>query len=446
MQLSRLLRSSPLRQAGLLIAVVAVVTLATLGGAFLKMRGDLQAGLRADLARELAGFDVSATPGALATLVDARARATDPARTIFAFVGDDGRFAGNARVRISDTEVTLSEISPRLPLSQAGYVHETRRLSGGVLIVAQSLQPVRQLAETFLGLLVFSLVPTVLISLGLAALIAGRAARRVEALEATLNRIAGGDLAARVEVARGDDDLVRIGRGLNRMAEKQQAATEALRQVSSDIAHDLRTPLQRIAVLLEDLQETLPEDSRAAGLASRASDQAARAVAVFGSLLQIAQIEGGRPAQRFKPFDLVQIARDMTDLYQPMAEDRGDRFNLHLPATPVMVTGDANLVGQALSNLIENALRHAPAGGTLTVSVRPDGRGGVLAVSDTGPGIPAAERDKVLRRLYRLEQSRTTPGHGLGLSLVAAVAALHGAELTLSDNAPGLLVSLRFPG
>lgn len=445
-RVAQLMRSTPIRQALLLVAAVAVVNLLTLGGAWLKMRGDLVQSIRSDLSRELASFDVSATPGALATLVTARAGVTDPAETVYVFLGADGRQAGNARASLDRDTVQINALAPTRPISDQGYVHEMRRLSGGILIVAQSLEPIARLSDTFASLLAFSLLPTLAISLALGALIARRSARRVEQIEATLNRIAAGDLAARCPPAPGlDDDLARIGSGINRMAGKQQAATESLRQVSTDIAHDLRTPLQRISLMLDKLRTELPDTGPAADLADRAAEESARAVAVFGSLLQISQIEGGRPAARFARFDLRDPVRQIAELYTPTAEDRGDRLDLLLPPGPVPVDGDAGLIGQALANLLENALRHAPPGGRITVSVESGLAGPTVSIADTGPGIPTGEREKVLRRLYRLEQSRTTPGNGLGLALVNAIAALHSARLSLEDAAPGLRVTLTFP-
>ncbi|WP_161594653.1 sensor histidine kinase [Marimonas lutisalis] len=442
----RLWRSTPVRQALLLVLVVALLTLTSLGAAYLKMRSDTARAIHNDLRQELAAFDVSATPGALATLVAARARVTDPAETVYAFLGNDGRYAGNARAVLTGGQVRLSALDASRPLGDAGYLHEIERLSGGVLIVAESLAPIARLTDTFLSLLAFSLGPTILVSLGLGVLIARRSARRVARIEATLDDIAGGNLAARYDTCdRSGDDISRIGQGINRMAGKQQTATEALRQVTTDIAHDLRTPLQRLSVLLDDLRSHLPADGPASDLANSARGETERATDVFRALLHIAQIEGGEPASRFGPVDLVATARQIAELYAPTADERGDQLVLDLPDLPVMITGDAGLLGQALANLVENALRHAPAGGTLTISVTSDGPAADLTVGDTGPGIPEAERANVLRRLYRLERSRTTSGNGLGLALVSAIASLHEAELSLADNHPGLRVTLRFP-
>lgn len=440
----RVMRSTPLRQTVLIVIVVAVVNLASLGAAWVTLRADAEDTLQSDLARDISSLDVSASPGALRTLVQARARVTDPRDTVFVFVGNDGGITGNARAVIDGGDVGFTATSEQRPLSAHGYLHEVRRLSGGVLILAKGLGPVAALDRTFLILLIFSTIPTVLLSFGIGALIARTSARRVGRIGTTLDQIAGGDLGARVGPSRGSDDLGLIGARVDRMAEKQQAATEALRQVTTDIAHDLRTPLQRIGVTLDELERALP-DGPERNLAVRAGHEAERAVAVFGALLQIAQIEGGQGRREMGPVDLVATARQIAELYEPAAEDRGDRLTLDLPNAVVDVPGDADLIGQALANLVENALRHAPEGGEINVRVVKEGESAVLSVADNGPGIPENERDKVLRRLYRLERSRTTSGNGLGLALVAAIADRHGAQLELGDNAPGLLVTLRFP-
>ncbi|WP_051492025.1 sensor histidine kinase [Roseivivax isoporae] len=440
----RLFRSTPVRLALMLAALFTAVNLVTLGGAYLQLRAAAQAQIRESLDAGMAGFDVTATPAALATLVRARARAADPADSIYVFLGDDGRRAGNAAAVLNDGRPRLTALPDGRPLSDEGYLHEVRRLSSGVLILAESLAPLADLRRTFLALLAFSVVPTALLSLGLGTLIARRSARRVARIEATLGRLEAGELSARYDGRdHAGDDLSRIGQRVNRMAEQREAATEALRQVSADIAHDLRTPLQRISVLLADLRGHLAEDTEPARIAEAAGIEADRATQVFRALLEIAQIEGGAPAARFAPVDLVAVAREIVELYEPAADDAGIVLETDLPAAPVMVSGARDLVGQALANLIENALRHAGARARVTVAVAADGP--CLVVRDTGPGIPEDERDRVLRRLYRLERSRTTPGNGLGLSLVAAIAQAHGAQLVLGDAGPGLVVTLRFP-
>jgi signal transduction histidine kinase len=438
--------STPMRQAIGLVAVVAVVNLVTLGLAYLGLRSAVEDGMRANLAQHMAGFHVAASPTALEILVAAEANAADPAQRVFAYIAPDGRVTGNANATLTGSGVEISQMPEGRPLGEFGYIPLVERMAGGILILGESRTPIHELGETFLALLLLSLAPTVLISLGAGAIIASRARRRVDLIEATLGKLSEGALDARIPAEPGrQDDLARIGAQVNHMAAAQEAVTEALRQVSADIAHDLKTPLQRMTVLLHDLRDGLPDESAEAALADRAIAEADGAVGVFHALLQIAQIEGGGARAHFKPVDLTRVASEMAELYAPAAEEGGRRLELHLPDGPTMIPGNKGLVGQALANLIENALRHTPAGTDIGIAVRQN-RGGVeLEVADRGPGIPAEERQNVLRRLYRLERSRTTPGAGLGLALVAATAGLHGAELTLDDNDPGLRVWLTFP-
>lgn len=437
--------STAMRQAVGIVAVVGVVNLVTLGLAYLNLRTSVEEGMRANLAQHMAGFQVAASPTAMEILVSAEANAADPAQRVYVYIAPDGRVTGNADARLTPAGVQISRKPEGRPLGEFGYLPMVERRAGGVLILGESRTPIQELGETFLALLFLSLAPTFLISLGAGAIIASRARRRVDLIESTLERLSEGALDARIPPETGrQDDLARIGAQVNRMAAAQQASTEALRQVSADIAHDLKTPLQRMAVLLHDLRGSLPDDSAEAALADRAIGEADGAVGIFNALLQIAQIEGGSGA-RFAPLDLVTLATELADLYTPAIEQDGRALALDLPDSPAQVSGNKGLLKQALANLIENALRHTPAGTDIAVIVRQDGDRTALAVADHGPGIPVEERQNVLRRLYRLQRSRTTPGNGLGLALVAAIARLHGADLDLDDNGPGLRVTLSFP-
>ncbi|SMX38627.1 sensor histidine kinase [Maliponia aquimaris] len=437
--------STPMRQAVGIVAVVGVINLVSLGVAYLGLRSAVEEGMRANLAQHMAGFQVTASPMALEILVSAEANAADPAQRVFVYIAPDGRVTGNADATLTPAGVQISRQPGGRPLGDHGYLPLVERMAGGILILGESRTPIHDLGQTFLALLLFSLAPTVAVSLGVGAIIASRARRRVGRIEATLERLSQGALDARIPPEPGrKDDLARIGAQVNRMAAAQEAATEALRQVSADIAHDLKTPLQRMTVLLHQLRDSLPEAGAEAALTDRALAEADGAVAVFRALLQIAQIEGGGARAGFAPVDLAGVATEMAELYTPTAEEDGRRLALHLPGGAATVSGNKGLIRQALANLIENALRHTPAGTDIAITVRPEYGRVALEVADRGPGIPAQERRNVLRRLYRLERSRSTPGHGLGLALVAATAGLHGAELTLEDNGPGLRVTLSF--
>lgn len=444
-RLAGLIRSTPLRLALGLVACFALVSSAMLGFAYLRLQASTGAQIEANLDQHVAGFRVAADAPTLGTLVTAEARVADPADRIFAYIGPGGLRRGNAQVFPDATGVEIRPLPEGRALTEAGYVSRVLPMVGGILVVAESRAPLEELKRTFLRLLAFSLLPTLVLSLSAGLALARSSARRVGAMERTLRDLAGGDLTARVEDDGHDDDFARIGAGINDMAAAQEAATSALRQVSTDIAHDLKTPVQRLVVLLNDLRDRLPETGAEAEIAARAAAEADRAVGVFHSLLQIAQIEGGRLTANFAPVDLTKLAETFAEIYEPTAEESGHRLRL-TPPPPALssVRGDKGLLGQALANLIENALHHTPPGSEITLSLHDDGTGVILRLADNGPGIPAPERKKVLRRLYRLEQSRTTPGNGLGLSLVAAIAELHGAVLELADNAPGLSVSLRF--
>lgn len=442
-----LIRSTPVRLALGLVLLFSTVSLITLAIAYWQIRARIEAGIEANLDQHVAGFRVAATPDALATLVIAEAAAADPETRIFAFIRADGRSFGNARAEFQGEEVFLRGIEGGRRLSPVGYVSRVLPMVGGLLVVAESRAPVADLRETMIGLLLLSLLPTVLVSLGAGTAMALASARRVRRIEATLGRLTRGDLTARVGPAAGrNDDLARIGAGLDRMAMAQEASVAALRQVSADIAHDLKTPVQRIGVLLNDLRDRLPVGGPEAAIADRARDEAERAITVFRALLQIAQIEGGSPKSRFAPVDLAALARRFAEFYEPVAEDSSHLLApvAAVPGDDFTVSGDKDLLGQVIANLIENALRHTPAGALITVALSRQAGVVTLTVADNGPGVPEAARALVLRRLYRLERSRTTPGNGLGLALVAAIADLHGAALSLADNHPGLSVTLRF--
>jgi len=260
-----------------------------------------------------------------------------------------------------------------------------------------------------------------------------------------LDAMTTGNLGARVEIGRRwSDDLRQIGGKLNQMAQAQETSVAALKQVSSDIAHDLKTPIQRVAVHLDGLARKVPEGSEHAAMVQKAQAEMDGIAATFQSLLQLAQLEGGTAKARFEAVDLVALVQTIVEVFEPAALDAGQTLVASVCAGETQVQGDKALLGQMLSNLIENALRHTPAGSNVTVSLRQSAGVVTLSVADNGPGIPAAQRAKVLQRLYRLDRSRHTPGNGLGLSLVEAVATLHGADLELQDNAPGLRVVVTF--
>lgn len=299
------------------------------------------------------------------------------------------------------------------------------------------------LREIVLGAFGWAALFALLGTLAVGAALAARVQKRLSLAEDAAARVAQGDLSARLPVSARGDDIDRISTAINLSLVRLEGSVEAMRQVSADIAHDLRTPLNRLRIRIEaasaKLEHGLPaEDDLTAAIAD--SD---RINETFSALLRIAQIESGARRENFRALDLAALMRDVAEVYAEVAEDAGQVVHLDAgEAAPVM--GDRELLTQSFANLIENAIRHCPPGTVITCAVRTAPGQVTASIGDTGPGIPADERDKVLRRLYRLEKSRTTEGTGLGLALVKAVADLHGADLVLGDAAPGLRVDLMF--
>ncbi len=265
--------------------------------------------------------------------------------------------------------------------------------------------------------------------------------RRLAAISGTAEAIIDGDLSRRVPVRGSRDDLDRLAETINRMLDRISALMESLRQVSNDIAHDLRTPLTR---LRQRLEVGLAREAERGEAIEGALGDLDTILDTFAALLRIAQIEGGARRAAFRDTDLVQLAGTVVDAFAPSAEDV--RQTLRLEGDPhVTIDGDPELLTQMLVNLVENALRHAGEGAVIRVGVGRIQGAPALWVADDGPGVPAAEREKLFDRFYRLERSRSAPGSGLGLALVAAVARLHGAEVRLHDAQPGLEARVRFP-
>jgi len=266
--------------------------------------------------------------------------------------------------------------------------------------------------------------------------------RRLNAMSGAAEAIINGDFARRIPMRGADDDLDRLADTFNRMLDRISALMESLRQVSNDVAHDLRTPLTRLRQRLESSRAARTGAERAAAV-NGALEEVDAILETFAALLRIAQIEGGGRRAAFHRVELTALARAVVGDFAPAAEDAGQRLTLEA-GEPISVAGDGELLTQMLVNLVENALRHSPAGTLIQIGLERQADGILCSISDNGPGIPKDEHEKVFRRFYRLDASRATPGSGLGLSLVAAIADLHGVTIALADNQPGLRIDLRF--
>jgi len=265
---------------------------------------------------------------------------------------------------------------------------------------------------------------------------------RIHIIGETVSAIMQGDLTHRLPTQRAGDELNTLAQTINRMLSQIEQLVHGVRNVSNAIAHDLRTPLAELRARLEELTLTRPSPERSFAEIDAAVADVDRVISIFNALLRLAEIDSGMRRSGFVPVDMAEVAAAAVDFYQPAAELKG--VTLLLRAVPSPVRGDPVLLAQALSNLIDNALKYTPEHGRIEVSVSGGGGGGggggsvQIAVADSGPGIAEADKDKVVERFYRGDVSRGTPGVGLGLSLVDAVARLHGSVLQLQDNTPGL--------
>jgi signal transduction histidine kinase len=268
---------------------------------------------------------------------------------------------------------------------------------------------------------------------------------RIYSIRQTVSAIMHGDLQHRLPMQPHDDELNTLSRTINGMLEQIELLVHGVRNVSNSIAHDLRTPLAELRSRLEELALIRPPPEQTFAEIDGAVADVDRVIRIFDALLRLAEIDAGMRRSGFVALDAADLAANAVEFYAPAAELRN--IDLALQAEgPVWVSGDPVLLAQALSNLIDNALKYAPGNGAIQVAVRKRGDGSAeISVSDNGPGIADAEKSKVVERFYRGDASRGTPGVGLGLSLVLAVAKLHGSALSLSDRHPGLTVALTLP-
>lgn len=456
MRLPRSVRTASFRLAVAFVGVFTV-SLVTLGACVywvttVTVSRRLDGAIKLELASLLKEQAAVGTAG-LAAAVERRMISPGYRESLYRLESADGEMlAGNLDERPPDTGIwEFSFVAPSIG-SEAdettmGRARTKRLPDGGALTVGRDLERLHDLEDLFLqAFLIVGLAGLAGIGIALATETLSSVAltRRVETVAETARRIIAGDLSQRVPAQESGDEFDRLAQTLNRMLDRIQTLMEDVRRVSDDVAHDLRTPLNRLRHRLERLRQ---DPATSAGLA----DGIDRAVAdldvileTFTALLRIAQIEAGARRAGFRSVDLGELFELIAEIYVPVAEDAGKRLTTSVVKVGP-IDGDRELLVQMLSNLVENAIRHTQAGAEIGIGVA-DGASGLVGwVADDGPGVPDASHQKVFERFYRLEASRTTPGNGLGLSLVAAVAELHGIVVRFVDQSPGLRVELQFP-
>jgi signal transduction histidine kinase len=312
---------------------------------------------------------------------------------------------------------------------------------GSFLLVAQDANRLTDMQHAIVRAFAWAGGLTLLLAIAGGAWLGNTFLRRIDAITRTSNAIMEGDLSARIPVRGTHDEIDQLVTSLNAMLSRIQQLMDGLRQVSSDIAHDLRTPLGRLRQHLEDARDRAKSTADYDKATVAAIEEADGLLETFSALLRIAQVEAGAQRSAFAELDFSALVRSIGEAYQPAAEDSQHRLLIQIE-DGINFVGDRQLLAQLISNLVENALHHTPAGTTVSLGLRKRGVGFEAEVADDGPGVPQDEHTKVFDRFYRLDRSRSTAGSGLGLALVKAIAGLHGLSVRLEDRKPGLRVVL----
>ncbi|MBT3991533.1 MAG: HAMP domain-containing protein [Rhodospirillaceae bacterium] len=334
------------------------------------------------------------------------------------------------------------------PVSGKVMTHEARGRhlllgNGFQLLVGRDIHERMRIEKIMRRSLLWAVVLTLALGLIGGLFMSRNLLRRVEAINRTSRDIMAGDLHQRIPVTGGDDELDQLAVNLNEMLEQIERLVMGMRQVTENIAHDLRSPLNRLRSRLEVTLMGDASDVDYRDALQQTIDETADLLETFNALLNIAQAESGQLEADKKDFNLSALVRNMAELYEPVAEEK--RMTLTSEVAPgITVFGNKHLMSQALSNLLDNAVKYSPSGGKLMLVLRLNENRPQLVIADSGAGIAEADRVRVLDRFVRLEASRNSPGSGLGLSLVKAVAQLHCADIELEDNLPGLRVVLTF--
>ncbi len=453
MRLPRLVRTVTFKlallQAGLFAASAAVLFAAV----YWSLSGYARSQLRTAIAAELATLAEERRTDGLAELVadvERRTRERAPQGFSYSLLAGDGRvLAGVLDVAGAEPGWHDLSASAHRPGGSDDEPHSIEALlqalpSGEVIAVGCDVRDVDDVKEQLIQSFGLAAGVTMLLAILSGVLTSLSALRRVESINAITRGIMEGDLDRRVPTRGTGDEFDRLAANTNAMLDRIQLLMEGLRQVSNDIAHDLRTPLTHLRQRLEAARQGPRTIEAYENTIDAASDDADTILRVFASLLRIAQVEAGTRRSGFADLDLSALFAAMAEVYGPVAEDTGQGISTEIEPG-LMMRGDRDLLTQMLANLVENAIRHAGPGTNIALRLRRHGAELRGAVCDTGPGIPPEHRERVLGRFVRLDPARPGEGNGLGLALVKAVADLHGIRIDLADAGPGLMVVLHFP-
>ncbi len=377
-----------------------------------------------------------------------------------AIAGNVGSLGPGVMATTGWSETVYRRLEEQDAADHRALVKVTELSSGFRLLIGRDLDERRRILGIVAKAAQWSVLIVVVLGLCGGIFVARRVLRRIDAMTGTTRRIMAGDLTGRLPVGRSGDELDRLAENLNAMLARIETLMTGLKEVSDNIAHDLKTPLTRLRNGAEQALAKSGSETEYRSALERTIEESDGLIRTFDALLMIARAESGQAGGNMDDFDAAEVAGGIHELYEPLAEDNG--LTLRIKSEPAPLHGNRELIGQALANLVENAIKYgqpAPtlqplgadtvadiAGKEILIEARREGARVLLSVRDHGQGIPEADRKHAVQRFVRLEASRTRPGSGLGLSLASAVATLHGGELRLSDANPGLCATLAIPG
>jgi signal transduction histidine kinase len=374
-----------------------------------------------------------------------------------AVAGNVGSLAPGVMASIGWSETAYRRLDEQDTAHHRALVRVTELTNGFRLLVGRDLDERRRLFGIVANAAQWSLLVVIVLGIGGGIFVARRVLQRIDAMTGTTRRIMAGDLSGRLPVGRSGDELDRLAENLNAMLERIEALMMGLKEVSDNIAHDLKTPLTRLRNRAEEALASSGSEAEYRAALERTIEESDGLIRTFNALLMIARAESGQARGNMDDFDAADVAKGIQELYEPLAEDDG--MTLRVRTATARLHGNRELISQALANLVENAIKYGkpspvvqpldPAAAARTreilIEARREGDHVLLSVTDHGPGIPEDDRKHAVERFVRLEASRTLPGSGLGLSLASAVATLHGGELKLADSHPGLTATLVIP-
>ena len=448
---SDIFRSTPLRVAAILGATFFAALIVAGLIAFELIENELNQRMDQSIADTFKVISQSYGENDTTDLVDSiasHALATLNFDGVYALAAPDGHIiAGNiATTPAGNGWLTLPKTALGITSGDDGKYRVFVGLIGNNrLIVGASFAQTTEIANLTLTSVGWASLAILVLVFAIGIALAVRAQRRIDGIAQTMARVGHGEIAARIPVGTRGDDIDLLARQVNAALDRLAGLVEGMQQVSVNIAHDLKTPLNRLAITLEAAIAIEAAAPPLDGLLAQADAEAKQISATFDALLRIAQIEAGARKARFVPVPIGEVLDKIADVYADVADERGQTLTVVCEAPLAPIEGDRDLLTQLCANLVENSIRHCPPNTQIRVAAAHADHRVLVTFSDTGPGIPSDEQGKVFQRLYRVEKSRTTPGSGLGLSLVKAIADLHNAEVSIGNNNPGLWIAISFP-